>query len=173
MKIIFLDIDGVLNHQLWFENWLNYKKENNITERDERRWFDPRCIDLLNSITDETDAKIVVSSSWRRGKSIKDLQNLLKSVGVTGDVISKTPRLTFEGLEDYTYSVPRGCEIKAWLETNKDILSVKMSKVKYVILDDDSDMLYWQRENYIWVDRYCGLTSEIAKKAKILLKHKL
>lgn len=166
MKIIFLDIDGVLNHQIWFENWLVYKKEMGITERDERRWFDPRCVALLNSLTDDTGAKIVVSSSWRLGKRVEDLKELLKSVGITGEVISKTPELEFTGLEEYSYSVPRGCEIKAWLETNKDILSMKMSKVKYIILDDDSDMLYWQRENYIMVDRYCGLTPEIIKRAK-------
>ena len=36
-----------------------------------------------------------------------------------------------------------------------------MSKVKYVILDDDSDMLYWQRNSYFQVDSYSGLTPNL------------
>lgn len=68
----------------------------------------------------------------------------------------------FKSNVEYKYSVPRGCEIKAWLELNKEKLGDKMSKVKYVILDDDSDMLYWQREHLFLTDAYAGLTKNIA-----------
>lgn len=77
--------------------------------------------------------------------------------------------MRFTGIEDYNYSVPRGCEIKTWMELNKDILGEKMTKAKYVILDDDSDMLYWHRNNYLWVDPYCGLTPNLVQKAKFIL----
>ena len=174
MKIIFLDIDGVLNNDLWFQNWQDYIslcKEK--IDHAERQWFDPRCVAVLNDITDSTGAKIVVSSSWRIGRTVEGLKTLLEEIGVTGEVISKTPSLSFSGLKDYDYSVPRGNEIKAWLETNKEILSVKISKVKYVILDDDSDMLYWQRINFIHIDPYCGLTPLVGRKAKNLLNNVL
>jgi hypothetical protein len=33
----------------------------------------------------------------------------------------------------------------------------------------DSDMLWWQREHFIWVDPYCGLTPNLIYKAKMKL----
>jgi len=36
---------------------------------------------------------------------------------------------------------------------------------KYIILDDDSDMLYWQRNNFICIDGGPGLTENVAYKA--------
>ena len=50
------------------------------------------------------------------------------------------------------------------------ILGDKMSKIKYIIFDDDSDMLLWQRENYFRVDPYCGLAENIIHIATIFLK---
>lgn len=167
MKIIFLDIDGVLNNELW------YRSENFRQGKDREEYelsqFDPRCVAHLNHLTLETNAKIVVSSSWRLGKTVEELQELFEKIGIEGEVIDKTPYLRFQKNDDYDRSVPRGCEIKAWLESNKSILGDKMSKVKYVILDDDSDMLYWQRKNFVQTDPYCGLTSQGVFKAKNIL----
>ncbi|MDC7248564.1 MAG: HAD domain-containing protein [Sphaerochaetaceae bacterium] len=174
MKLIFLDIDGVLNHELWArERLLRHQGEAESDYEYYRNFFDPNAIDLLNTIVEKTGAKVVVSSSWRTGRTVEQLRELLGVMDFKGEVIGKTPNLYFEkrkyphgdGKEmHYNYSVPRGCEIKAWLEMNKSILGEKMSKVRYVILDDDSDMLYWQRENFFWVDPYCGLTPNIAYK---------
>lgn len=164
---VFVDVDGVLNNEIWYASE-ECRKINQETEYF-RRNFDPRCVDLLNSLTDKTGAKIVVSSSWRTGRTVEELQQLFSSVGITGKVIDKTPRLCF-GNEGYDKSVPRGCEIKAWLESNKGILSTKFSKAKYVILDDDSDMLLWQRDKFLQVDSYCGLTYNIIEKAVHILQ---
>lgn len=166
MKIVFLDIDGVLNH----ETWLVSKESRNADKSSESKWFNPRCVELLNDLTDATGAKIVLSSSWRKSATIVSLKELFKEVGITGELIDKTPVLYFTGLEDYKYSVPRGCEIKAWLETNKSILNSKISQVQYVIFDDDSDMLWWQRNHFLWVDPYSGLTPSLIYKAKRILK---
>jgi hypothetical protein len=51
-KIIFLDIDGVLNNS----KWLKENKNNPI---------DPAAVNRINVIMQKTDAKIVISSSWR------------------------------------------------------------------------------------------------------------
>lgn len=163
MKFIFIDVDGVLNHELWFTNEGRFLKEN--PDNKFQRWFSPKSVEVLNWLTDNTSAKLVVSSSWRNGRTLDELKTLFKINGITGEIIGKTPYLFF-GNEDYNYSVPRGCEIKAWLETNKDILGDKISKSKYVIFDDDTDMLYWQRESFFWIDPYCGLTYTVAKQAK-------
>lgn len=184
MKIIFLDIDGVLNHELWFKSKKHSMLNKEVTKLDREgkreeakelydlSMFDPEKIELLNSLIDDTGAKIVVSSSWRKNRSLEELEYLLNErLNIRGEVIGKTPVLHYQPLpnEDYDYSVPRGCEIKAWLEINKGILGQKMSKVKHVILDDDSDFLYWQRYNYVRVDRYCGLTSTNVHHSRIIL----
>lgn len=171
MKLIFLDIDGVMNHELWFKQRRENVKEVLDKADYEVSMFDPRAIEIFNHIIEKTQAKVVVSSSWRHGRSVEQLQTLFSRLGFKCEVIDKTPTLNFQPtsiktvngeIQEYNYSVPRGCEIKAWLEMNKDILGDKMSKVKYAIIDDDSDMLYWQREKYFRTDAYCGLTYNVA-----------
>ena len=169
MKIIFLDINGVLNHQLWFkESYKKYKKCSTDKEYEDSM-IDDSKVALLNELIKKTNAKVVISSSWRKEYTIKQMQTILERKGFKGEIIDSTPVLSFSGIKDYKYSVPRGNEIKAWLEINKGILGDKISKVKYVIFDDDSDMLLWQREKYFWVDPYCGLTPNIIYKAERFL----
>ena len=68
MRIIFLDIDGVLNSELWYKE----VKYANLEEKH----FSPALVENLNTITDQTGAKIVVSSSWRKNKTLEQLKNL-------------------------------------------------------------------------------------------------
>lgn len=55
-KYIFLDIDGVLNSNDWFEK---NKDVDGLVE------IDPSKLILLKEIVDCTEAKIILSSSWR------------------------------------------------------------------------------------------------------------
>jgi len=131
--------------------------------------FDPESVEYLNSITDETGAKIVVSSSWRSGRTVDDLQKLFQSVGITGEVIDKTSRLNFA---NWNTSVPRGCEIEHWIDTHKELLGQdKYDYKSYVILDDDSDMLLNQQNSFFHVDAYAGLTPNICYRIKRFLTH--
>jgi hypothetical protein len=155
MKIIFLDIDGVLNSQILYESG---------TREERGAMLYRKAIEQINRIVDETGAKIVISSSWRHS-GLEECNGKLLRFGLKEKAIDVTPSLYFaKNKYDYNYSVPRGCEIKAWMEMNKGILGDKISKVRYVILDDDSDMLYWQRENFFWCDSYTGITPNIAYK---------
>jgi hypothetical protein len=184
MKIIFLDIDGVLNHQNWYE----YRHKNIdmklLSEEYPKYEFDPNSVECLNWITDATGAKIVVSSSWRHGRTVEQLKELLTSVGVTGEVIDKTPSFgsptRYDSVEKPVYTIPRGCEIDYWLDTQDfqrinwsiEIQKEYAAKSKisnYIILDDDSDMLYNQREHYFKTFTLSGLNVEIAKKAIFFL----
>lgn len=136
MRVIFLDIDGVLNHQgMTNEDWTKYGTCGGS--------IDPKCVKILNDLTDEYPCKIVVSSTWRLDGLMK-VREALVEAGVTAEIIGTTPRLMYSG------SV-RGNEIKSWMDVRTDVES-------YVILDDDSDMLYPQRFNFINVDPYVGLT---------------
>lgn len=173
LKIVFLDIDGVLNH-------IDHYMRDNYNEI--LNWpfnqFCPDSIYLLNKITDKTGAKIVVSSSWRQGKTVDELKELFKEVKITGEVIDKTCSMI--GVKGY--SIPRGCEIEHWLKAHKfQRINFSLEKQKeyaekseifnYIILDDDSDMLYNQREHFIKTSRQCGLSdSDVDTAINILSK---
>src|SRR6187200_3185604 len=107
--VIFLDIDGVVAP---------------TRERDRYGDLDHACIEVLNEIVARTGADVVVSSSWRFGKSVAVLQKQLAAHGFEGRVIDKTPT----DLKGCT----RGEEIAAWL-ANHPVES-------FVILDDHRDM---------------------------------
>lgn len=158
--IIFLDVDGVLNNEEFFKKRLERKHTDSWSER----YLCPILVEKLNKITDLTNARIVFSSSHRRNwDTEEEMAENLKNGGIKADIIGRTPKLFFE---NGTHSVPRGCEIKAWIERN---IGDKVSEFKYVILDDDSDMLYWQRKNFVQTDGQLGLTDEGVHKAiKIL-----
>lgn len=123
MKVIFLDFDGVLNSHAWWE--LRPKpfvgiKRSRIDDLE----ICPENIRQLNAIVSETGAKVVVSSTWRLTRTVKELRDILHRNGFIGDVIDKTPVLP---------SRRRGLEIQDWIDNNcKDCV--------FVILDDDSDM---------------------------------
>ena len=62
MKIIFLDVDGVLNTSKTFERVYNIFKNTGKKELE----IDLFRLQYLKTIIDQTDAKIVLSSTWRR-----------------------------------------------------------------------------------------------------------
>ncbi len=59
MKIIFLDIDGVLNSEQFYEN----KSDRELMDTP----FDRANALVLKKIIEATDASVVLTSTWRRG----------------------------------------------------------------------------------------------------------
>jgi hypothetical protein len=109
MRVIFLDIDGVLNCK-------------NTTQRS--RGFigiDPFLVAIFNKIIFATDAEIILSSAWRLFND-SGKEEIRRAVM---PFISETPRPT-TGF--------RGDEIREWFKLNPNI-----QIEKYAILDDDSD----------------------------------
>ena len=184
IKVIFLDIDGVLNSGDW-EKRRRQLSIDDINTQYPFYEFDPLAIKQLNRIVKETDAKIVVSSTWRFWEEgDQDISDLLERVGVEGEVIDITPTLYARGShenKDIGTGIPRGLEIDWWLRNKGYFWRVNWSKeeqlkhlnfswvTNYIILDDDSDMLYGQREHFIKTPHDYGLTNKLADKAiKIL-----
>ncbi len=154
MKIIFLDIDGVMNNVPF------YKANKNVCGDNE---IDPQAILWLNDLIKETDAKVVVSSTWRLNRTVEELQKILEDRGFVGEVIGKTPNLH----NDYTL---RGNEILKWMKDNEKLIGCYYAYYEtYVIFDDDSDMLYWQRDNFIKIDSWFGLSPNHCYRAKKIL----
>lgn len=161
--LIFLDFDGVLNSQLW------YVKTKGSRERDD---LDTQAISFLNELIAETGAKVVVSSTWRLGRTVEELQEILDRNGFKGEIIGKTRDLR---LGEHGDCVLRGNEILCWIKENPIECGgcAYWEYKNYVILDDDSDMLYWQKDNFIIVDRYCGMTPSTIFQAKKILGAKI
>ena len=155
-KYIFLDFDGVLNSCLYYkekpqhERWKEFKEKYSSHIAWGLCNIDPKAVELLNELTEATGAKLVISSSWRGDASLGTIMQL---AGIKEPIYGETPRLI---------SRFRGQEIKFWLETQS-------KPYKYVIIDDDSDMLDTQRNNFIHTDWKAGLTEENVNEAiKIL-----
>lgn len=153
MKVIFLDLDGVLNSNdyLCALNTL-YEKNRAITGDQYGDLFDPRCVMWLEIIIAQTDAEIVISSTWRRSglQAMKDLWNHRK---LPGKVVDITPRFPNE---------VRGFEIKMWLEDHPEVTD-------YVILDDNTDMLEGQKQSFVKCEANFGITLHTTVQAVKML----
>lgn len=178
LKIIFLDIDGVLNSNDWYVKRAETVPMDSISAQYPFYEFDPTAVKRLNRITDTTGAKIVVSSTWRHGRTVEQLKTLFQPVGITGEIIDVTPDI--RTAKDVSYTIPRGCEIDKWLkdhhfqrinwskERQQEYLD-KSQIENYIILDDDSDMLYNQREHFVKCPHLTGLSRKEERRAiKIL-----
>lgn len=162
MKVVFLDFDGVIT---------TFESDWNLC---------PKKMKLLGEILKATDAKIVISSSWRRNTLEETLQFISggspysndnpfpycdKVVGITNRMYAfsyNDPINEISGKRP-NYLIPRGVEIDIWLKVNGQDVE------NYVILDDDDDMLYCQRESFVKTDPYEGLSEENVEQAiKIL-----
>ena len=161
MKVIFLDIDGVLNcEKAYRSGQCNYVEwTNHLGERDHHQSFCLWSKDLLNKLIEETGAKIVISSTWR-SSGIEFMKSVWQHEGMKGEIIGVTPN--FRGDID-GYTIPRGCEIDYYLKHDLEFSHINWDKgvqqkyidesgvENYIIIDDDSDMLYNQRHHFVHV----------------------
>lgn len=129
MRVVFLDIDGVLNSfrsciALRGYGHLNTERRGKMTLEDAK--LDPIALKLVQKLVKETDAKVVISSSWRiLAKEISDFDFLDLPVIAFTENLAGT----------------RGQEIQRWLDENE--------VSSYTILDDDNDMLQTQMDSFV------------------------
>lgn len=140
MNIVFLDVDG----ELTYSDYYNEETAN----------IDIEKVKLLKEICDKTDAKVVISSSWRGWEGhtpriYHTLIDILTSNNI--EVLGDTPHLPTEfenrdelpevlSMDDMTklklkYGTGRAAEIQKWISEH-DVDN-------FVILDD---------ENFDWSD---------------------
>lgn len=134
MKVIFLDIDGVLNNKKLQQNRYSTILHTHI--------------ERLNTAIKLTKAKIVISSSWRymileKSMTKRGFENLLRTYGFIGKVIGHTT-------SDEKIS-SRGLQILEWMGKHRNIN-------KYVVLDDEDDRITEFNHPFIKIDGSIGLT---------------
>lgn len=154
-KVIFLDVDGVLKTGD-FEQQI--RKEQQLTYLQAADTLQPEKIELLVRLVRETDAKIVLSSTWRLWKpNYNIVARALDKHGIS--IFSKTPDKREESRWD---------EIKTWLQTRPPCQSL--------VIDDD-ETAYNKYEapsncKFIHVDNTIGLTEyDIQRGIKLLGQH--
>lgn len=149
--ILFLDIDGCVNSDKWYNKTKGLKGD-----------FDPEVIELLNTLKDD-NVEVVVSSSWG-----EDGVKQLKIVGLILPVIGYTEHF-------YQDWICRGNEIEKWLHDTFGGMCTKYGpnyidkNYNYVIVDDDSDMLLGQKDNFVQINRETGITKKDIQKIKNIL----
>ena len=152
MRVIFLDIDGVLNYQ-------------------GSNFIDKECFNNLKHIVDETDAKIVIISTCRVCMDDEYMQRYVKSPNSNLIEYRELFLNTFSGKMRWIDIAPdfneqRSKEIDYWLNQHPEVKS-------FVIIDDfnvEYDKNYpnnWVKPSYYRE----GLSRQLANEAiKILTK---
>ena len=113
MKVIFVDVDGVLNSDDFIDS---VKGKQDV---------DIKTVLLLKRAIEETGAKIVMDTSFRYTQSFLKVQEMLLQNGIMFD---KTPFIDNE----------RGKEIKQYLSKHKDIEDyILLDDVVFTDFDDE------------------------------------
>lgn len=144
MKILYLDIDGVINSRRTAEAFEGYPWNAKSLEN-----FDKVAIALIQRLCEITDCKIVLSSSWRADPNWKDLAEQLDL-----PIIDRTP---------IKISSNRGEEVAMWLREHPEV-------TQYAIVDDTDEFLEEQRPFFVQTCPYNGLSYDNYMKLKDLLK---
>jgi hypothetical protein len=125
MRVLFLDLDGVLNRRRHFSS---LPPDRTASEVEYDNSFDRACVARLNAIVERTGCHVVISSTWRLLNSQGKIARCLRRHGFAHErrIIGVTP--------DLPHRV-RGHEIQAWLDAHPGVTA-------YAILDDNSDMAH-------------------------------
>jgi hypothetical protein len=138
--VLFLDFDGVLNSCEWFNKSRADRQAAGSVMEHEREMIDPEAVARLNRIIEATGCSVVISSTWRKSRTVGELLRILVSRGLDGkhwdNFIGKTPVLDSQMDSGLWRAVERGHEIQAWLDKWPE----KFQRI--VILDDDGDMAH-------------------------------
>lgn len=158
MKILFLDIDGVLNSM---EDFVESKVFKDTTVNFGLSVISRQKLAMLQHIVEETGCKIVVSSSWRKMYSLDEIHQNFCRRGWTLSrdiIIDRTPDLR---------SGFRGHEIVKWMEKyNSEGLEEITS---FAILDDDSDFQEELRHVFVHTKGVIGMTFHDMEKTISIL----
>ena len=157
-KIIFLDIDGVLNSNFW--------NDSHQMEISDGKLIDSEKVKLLAELIETTDSEIVLHSGWRFwfDENIKPLRDEarhlefllarhgLKISGITPDLSDDEIKRTKK------FSKVKAREILLWLDNNPQVEN-------WLVLDDLDLHNEIIAEHQVMTDSAVGMTEEDVDKA--------
>ena len=158
MKIIFLDIDGVLTSDMY--------EESRTEKRDDNR-IDLSRVKLLADLVKASDAKIVLTSTWRVDWNMipllcgvygKYLNECFSKYGIS--ILDKTPFISILG--------DRRKEILTWLSRHR-------SEVESFVILDDMDFGWEELRSRVVItnSQGYGLEEEHVQKALEILNKRI
>ncbi|WP_036054370.1 HAD domain-containing protein [Burkholderia gladioli] len=147
-KILFLDIDGVLNSHrtVYAADGFPHGFEGADKHR-----FDWVAVGLIRKICEQEEVSIVLSSSWRIIHTVHTCAN-----GLDLPIFDRTESLAGN----------RGTEIQEWLDRHPDV-------EQWAIVDDNSDMLESQRDHFVQTNHEDGLSYADYKALQRILRGEL
>ncbi len=194
MKVIFLDIDGVMNSQLFYE------------KRHKRRWLRPITYwwilkSKVKYVLNGFEHKGVSLANYKPPKNHDKFEYLFKRLEEETEPLKWKWLSELCNTEDYKICISsvwkrhfnnndewnkalilfgfnpdvfvgitggrrteRGTEIKEWMD--EAVFVHNQTIEKYAILDDDSDMLSEQKTSFFQTDGYCGLSPNVLYRMK-------
>ena len=158
-KLIFLDIDGVLNSSTFINDKVAQGTKDFI-------FLDTRAINLLLDVIKETNAKVIITSTWRsydyestieEFAQYEELKDLLPHIyGVTPTTMIHTRGQEIQYFMNYIRKRNFPAQFRCPISSDYD----------YVIIDDDTDFLDNQREHLVHTNFEFGFTE--ADKQKVI-----
>ena len=121
MKILFLDLDGVICTNSSYGRGMDNKWGAYM--------FDIKCVSVLNFILQETGAEIILSSDWRHQYTLQEMREIFVHNNVIRGPIGFTPfskTYLADNLEG-----GRSDEILLWIKTH-----AWKNDIKWVAVDD-------------------------------------
>lgn len=132
--LIFLDIDGVLNNHATIA--ASKGSDSSLHS------IDPACQARLQAFIDETQAEVVLSSTWRLFDNAREA---LRDIGLSW--IGMTPDLNrLPDANGLWTEKPRSSEILAWLHAHPECANRPT-----FIIDDDGDARVWDHPNVVFI----------------------
>lgn len=128
-KIIFLDIDGVLNNNFWNESHQREISDGTLIDEDK--------VKLLYNIIKETEADIVLHSGWRFW-FCENIQPIRKESQKLVELLAKNHMVILDKTIDYStaeirkskkFSLVKAKEILTWIREHPEVKS-------WIVIDD-------------------------------------
>lgn len=181
MRVLFLDVDGVLNSDAYLQ------PRASRAHVEMAQLLDPAACALLNDVLAATGARIVLSSDWRfKIGSLTEMERMLRGRGaLCAELVGQTPnivrRCRDEGVAFRLQWVSeqlragrelsdikvwpwagRGDEIMEWLGTRADV-------AQYAVVDDNDTGMREAAARLVRTDPAVGLTQRDADALVALL----
>jgi hypothetical protein len=162
MKIIFLDIDGVLaTHKQYMRNRKKFWDKNELAKDLKIPYpFDPKCVKVFNEILEETGAQIVLSSDWKYHWDLENLDKIFKFNSVNKSPIDITVK---EDISMGNLTKNRAYQIGEFIQRNE--------LTNYVVIDDLNISNYMEitndQDKFVLTNDFEGI-KQMSIKEKII-----